>query len=429
MLKRIDIAELELGMFVHKLEGNWFRHPFWKAKFLLEDQTMLEQLRDSSVPAVVIDTARGLDRAAPATAVPAPASDPAARSVMKRGTRRAAASTRGNDSAAARDAELRSVAPRSIAREFGIANRVADKSRRAISRVFLEARLGKAVAPSAVEPVVDDIFASIQRNPHAFNGLMRCKRDTEFIYRHSLAVCALMISLARTLKLAPDDIRLAGMAGLLLDVGVGHLPLDDFHAGDFRHIDPELFQAHVRLGHDLLVAGGVPDIVADACVQHHERLDGGGYPQGLSGREIGQFGRMAAICDTYDWLVDDTGGHPGLDPAAAMERMAQGDSGLDPELVALFAETVGIYPIGAVVELESGRLAMVVGQDESDPTRPRVRVFWSKTEQRALPPSDIALAQCFGEDRIVGPAELAGLVPGEFAPLRERLFVGACAGG
>jgi hypothetical protein len=138
---------------------------------------------------------------------------------------------------------------------------------------------------------------------------------------------------------------------------------------------------------------------------------------------------MAAICDTYDWLVDDTGGHHALDPAAALERMADPASGLDSELVARFTEAMGIHPIGSLVELESGRAAMVVAQDESDPTRPRVRVFWSLKEKRALPPSDIALAQCFGEDRIVGRAEMADLVSADFAPLRERLYASACAGG
>jgi len=426
MLKRIETDDVELGMFIHRLEGNWFRHPFWKARFLLEDEHLLERLRDSSVPGVVIDTARGL-RPGGLDESPALGAE-GSRQLLKRGARRAAARS-ASPTASERDAELRSLAPRTMAREFGLANRVADKSRRTISRVFLEARLGKAVAPSAVEPVVDDIFASIQRNPQAFNGLMRCKRDTEFVYRHALATCALMISLGRALKLDPDTIRMAGMAGLLLDVGVGHLPLEQNESGDFRDIDPHLFRGHVKLGHDMIMAGGGPDPVADACLQHHERIDGTGYPHGLAGDAICLLGRMAAICDTYDWLVDDTGGHHALDPAAALERMADPASGLDPDLVARFTEAMGIHPIGSLVELESGRAAMVVAQDESDPTRPRVRVFWSLKEQRALPPSDIALAQCFGEDRIVGRAEMSDLVSADFAPLRERLYASACAGG
>lgn len=425
MLKRIETGEVELGMFIHKLEGSWFSHPFWKSKFLLEDPVLLEKLHDSAVPAVIIDTDRSRRAANDQASSPVGGDMP---SVLRRGARRAAARSAGA-SAAEREAELRSVAPRTMVQEFGLANRVADKGQRAISRAFIEARLGKAIKSSAVEPVVDDIFASIQRNAHAFNGLMRCKRDSEFVYRHALAVCALMISLGRAMKLSPDEIRLAGMAGLLIDVGVGLLPIPLSSTGDFRDIAPEVLREHVILGSELLVASGLPDPVVQACLQHHERIDGTGYPYALPAETIGQLARMAAICDTYDQLVDDTGGHPALDPAEAIEHMARPGSGLDPELLAHFTEVVGIHPIGSVVELESGRVAMVVAQDESDPTRPRVRTFWSKAEQKALPPSDIALAHCFGEDRIVGRADLADLVPGDFTPLRERLFAGACAAG
>jgi len=437
MLKRIATGEVELGMFIHKLEGSWFSHPFWKSRFLLEDRHLLERLHNSAVTGVVIDTARG--RAADNDSGAA-AGEPARREaprLLQRGARRAAAVRSAPDSA---DADLRSVTPRTMVQEFGLARRAADKSQRTISRAFLEARLGKAIKSSAVEPVVDDVFASIQRNAHAFNGLMRCKRDTEFVYRHALAVCALMVSLGRAMKLSPDEIRLAGMAGLLLDVGVGHLPVGSVGPGDLRDIDPgvlrdlrdinpDVLRDHVLLGSELLVAGNVPDPVSQACLQHHERLDGTGYPYGLAGEEIGRYGRMAAICDTYDMLVDDTGGHPALDPAAAIEQIAASGAMFDQDLVALFTECVGIHPIGSVVELESGRIAMVVAQDESDPSRPRVRTFWSKHEGKAIPTSDIALARCMGEDRIVGRADMAQLIPGEFAPLRERLFTGACAGG
>jgi HD-GYP domain-containing protein (c-di-GMP phosphodiesterase class II) len=425
MLKRIDTVDVELGMFIHRLEGNWFRHPFWKARFLLEDENLLDRLRDSSVPGVVIDTARGRAPARSESPQAATSGTP----VLQRGARRAAAARARGLAEADGEAELRSLAPRTMAREFGLANRVAAKSRRAIGRVFLQARLGKAVEASAVQPVVEDIFASIQRHPHAFNGLMRCKRDTEFIYRHALAVCALMISLGRAMKLSSDAIRMAGTIGLLIDLGVGHLPLDGEAPTDFRDIDPALFSDHVRIGYDILTAGHCPEAVALACLHHHERIDGSGYPQGLAGDEISRFGRMAAICDSYDWLVDDSAGHAALDPAAAIEWMAQPAAGLDPELVELFTRAIGIHPIGSMVELASGRLAMVVAQDDDDPMGPRVRVFWSLRDRRALPPSDIALARCFGEDRIVGRAEAADLVPGELGPLRERLFAGACGGG
>ena len=427
MLKRIDISDLEVGMFVHKLEGNWFKHPFWKAKFVLEDERTLNELQSSDVPAVIIDTERGLDlrpssRSAPlwpqpATPATRPFRSPAA--IASRPVRRA-----GEPAAAQFD--LRSTAPQPTAREFGNAAHVADKSRKVISRVFLEARLGKSIKASMIEPVVEDIFASVQRNPHAFNGLMRCKRDTEFLYRHALAVSALMISLGRQMKLKPDELRAAGMAGLLIDVGISHLPVDLAACdGDFGRIDPRIFREHAVLGHNFLLAGGIAEPVALACLEHHERIDGGGYPHSLRGDAISLLGRMAAVCDAYDWLVDDGGNGLGLDPAAALQRLT-GDAGaFDPAVLARFVDAMGIYPIGAVVLLESGRLALVVGQDSADPTLPQVRTFFSVSERKLIPPAEIALATCFGADRIVGIADPAAYGCNDFPQLRGRLIMAA----
>ena len=222
MLKRIDVADVQLGMFIHKLEGSWFKHPFWKSKFLLEDRETLENLRFSDVDGVIIDIAKGKD-AQPFHRMETPAAKPPAEaprpSPVQRRRQPVAA-------AAAPPVDLRATRPQGMAREFGHAGKVAEKGRKVVSKVFLESRLGKAIKAAQIEPVIEDIFASVQRNPHAFNGLMRCKRDNQYIYRHALAVSALMISLARHMKLPAATIREAGMAGLLMDVGIGHLPVD-----------------------------------------------------------------------------------------------------------------------------------------------------------------------------------------------------------
>lgn len=230
MLKRINPVQAELGMFIHKLEGSWLKHPFWRSRFLLEDPATLEDLRLSEIDAVVIDISKGRDvevtrqriPTAPGPAAQAPSSAPPARRspfVRREPPPFDFASTQRT----------------TTGREFGHAQTVAKRGEKVVSRVFLNARLGKAVNCNEVEPVISDIFASVQRNPHAFNGLMRCKRENQFTFQHTLAVSALMISLAKTMRLTPAQIRDAGMAGLLLDVGFGHLPLDLEEAGgDYR---------------------------------------------------------------------------------------------------------------------------------------------------------------------------------------------------
>lgn len=425
MLKRISTSDVELGMFVHKLEGSWFKHPFWKTKFLLEDPSMLADLQASDVSGVIIDTARGLDLRPKPVRPPAVTTAPRPAAAIVRPTRNRPLVSRSPESLPPID--LRSTAPQSLSREFGAATRVAGQSRKVVSRIFLESRFGKTIKAATVEPVIEDIFASVQRNPHAFNGLMRCKRDNEYVYRHAVAVSALMISLARHMKLPPETIREAGMAGLMMDVGIGHLPVDlSEYGGDYRNVDETILRQHVMLGYQFLNAGGdIPPAVLAVCLNHHEMLDGSGYPNGLKGEEIDLLSRMAAICDTYDSLVSDTAEGTGMDPAGAVSQMSAMRGWFDPEIIQKFIETMGIYPIGSVVRLRSGRLAMVVGQSPADYTRPRVRAFLSIAERRFIKAEDIDLSQCFGADDIEGTDNPEQHGVADWPKLRERLFTAA----
>lgn len=424
MLQRIDPSQVELGMYVHKLVGNWFKHPFWKSHFLLEDPALLADLRASEVEGVIIDVSKGLS---PQGSGAAPR-EPVANRLRERVASTSPAPVAAPVLRRAPAMDLRSTAPHSMAREFGLASRVADRSRKIISSIFLEARLGKGIDASQVQPVIEDIFASVQRNPHTFNGLMRCKRDNEYVYRHALAVSALMIALARTMNLTPEQTRHAGMAGLLMDVGIGHLPVDlSAYAGDYRNLPPQIMREHVRLGHELLEASGnVPQPVLDVCLRHHEALDGTGYPAALKGDDIEPLSRMAAICDTYDAMVSDTLEGTGVDPASALQQMSFMKDWFDPDIMRAFAQTMGIYPIGSVVLLSSQRLGLVVGQDPADPSAPTVRVFFSLAENRLIAAQTIVAGKGPWDDGIAGSASPEEYGIADFPRLREKLF-GAAA--
>ncbi len=417
MLKRITTEELQLGMFIHKLEGNWFSHPFWKRRFLLEDQTMLDHLRDSDVSGVVIDTDRGKD-ASPGKQATQGAGDPA-RSVVQAAQRFGLAPVQPQP----RFSRPPAVLP--IAREFGRAKRAAGDALRVLNKTFIEVRLGKTICAHDVEPVLDAVYASIQRNLYAFNGLLRCQNDNEPIYRHSLAVSALMIALAKRMKFSPVDIRDAGMAGLLMDIGVGQLTVDlAAVGGDYTLLRPDLREQHVILGYTFLkAAGDIPEQVLRVILHHHERLDGSGYPQGLSGLAIEPLSRMAAICDAYDTMIS---GPERLDPAEAIVSLQEQADLFDAAILARFVETVGVYPIGSFVRLRSQRLAMVVDEEPSNAAHPIVRTFWSLALGKRLKGETIELAHCYGEDAIEGVADLTGLDLPPVGPLREALLNAAC---
>ncbi len=419
MLKHIAVSDLDVGMFVHKFEGGWFDHPFWKAKFLIEDADKLAAIRSSRLQTVVIDTARGRDLAprncatAPQTAAAlAAAAHGLAR--IKNIRQRTAA-------------QLAASQPVSMAQELESAAAIAEQASDKLSKTFIAARLGKALDVRKVEPVVSDILASVRRNPQAFSGLMRCKLKNEYIFRHALSVSALMVALADRMKLPPQDIHNCGLAGMLLDTGVNYLPhAGDPPGGDHRNIDVRTWQQHVMLGYRALQNDDdLPQLVLDACLQHHERIDGGGYPQRLAGDQIAIVARMAAICDSFDFLLSGTYAASALDPAEAIAAMRTQTGAFDEAILRMFIETVGLYPVGSFVALRSQKLAMVIDEDRTDPARPVVQAFYSLEDGGRILPHRIALAQNNDNEGIIGIADLSGLDLPADEQLRELVFLSA----
>jgi HD-GYP domain-containing protein (c-di-GMP phosphodiesterase class II) len=417
MLKRIAVSDLELGMFVHKMEGSWFSHPFWKAKFLVDDADKLSTLRDSDLDGVVIDTAKGKDVPAerpsgtptpmPASARIAPAPPARLRSVVGRSA-----------------VHTTSLQPVPAEVEMHAAKAIADKGQKTVQNTFIAARLGKAINVKAVQPVVTDIMDSVRRNPQAFGGLMRCKLKNEVMYQHALAVSALMVSLARQMKLKQTETHEAGLAGLMLDFGTNYLPQNvDVPNHDYRHADPKVWQSHVMLGYRALQHDDtLPESVLAACLEHHERIDGSGYPKGLGKGEISTIGRMAAICDTFDFLLTRTNRTEALDPAVAVQRMRAMEGAFDEEILRSFIESVGLYPVGSFVELSSGKIAMVIDEDPRDKSKPIVQAFYSRETHERIVPHRVALAQADVKDEITGIADLAGLDLPDDGQLRELVF-------
>ena len=416
MLKRIPVADLEIGMFVHKVEGRWFDHPFWRSQFLVEDTGRLSAIKESRVRSVVIDTDKGIDvsECKPAAKHDIPKDGPTPDGSRVRAIKRRAAM------------QLDNPQPVSMEEEVKAAAQIAEQARVRLGKVFNDARLGKALDVRKVEPVVSDILASVRRSPHAFSGLMRCKLKNEQIFRHALSVSALMVALADRMKLNGVEIHNSGLAGLLLDIGVNYLPNTvDPWTGGRRQADQRIWQSHVLLGYRALQNEDLPEAVLNACLMHHERIDGSGFPQGRAGKDIPQIARMAAICDSFEFLLSGTMGQPALDPAAAVVGLRSQVGAYDEDVLRLFIETIGLYPVGSFVELASGKLAMVIDEDRKDPLRPVVQAFYSLVRRERIIPHRIALADHGSDERILGIADLTGLELPADTLLRELVFLSA----
>ena len=426
-------------MFIHKLEGPWLKHPFWRTKFLLTDPQTLADLRASDVEGVMIDVAKGDDvggssqaggvitklrRSLVSATTPAGDTGSVVAERVRAERMRKLVSTRSN----VVPFNARSTGALSVAREVGHARAVVARANRVLSAVFEQARLGKAISRGQVEPVIEDLFASVQRNPHAFNGLMRIRRENSSLYAHGLAVSALMIALGRQMGLDEERVKEAGLAGLLMDVGMGHLPLDvSSISEDLSAAERKIVETHTMLGYEFLhLGGGIPEDVAIVCLEHHERCDGSGYPNALTGENISLFGRMAAICDVYDSMTSDRPHRPRIDPNAALGLMRAMEGELDDEILDHFIESVGVYPIGSVVRLNNGKLALVVDQNIGEYTSPRVWTFYDMNTRSLIKPEDLDMRLFKNQIEIVSSDDGSDHGIENFAALREMVFNTAC---
>lgn len=387
MLKRIAVKDVQLGMFICEFCGSWMEHPFWKTKFLLTDEKDLQAIKRSAIKELWIDSSKGADLD---VAIPGKSEEEVARETE--------ALLLEADNPITKD-------KLSLEEEAQTAAKLCARAKEAVIEMFSDVRMGKAIKVEQARALVEDISNSVLRQPHALISLARLKTADEYTYMHSVAVCALMIALARQLNMSEDMVHEAGFAGLLHDIGKIGIPLTVLNKpGKLTEKEFSIVKSHPEVGAKILIESyEVSPLVLDVCLHHHEKMDGTGYPYGLKGDTISLFAKMGAVCDVYDAITSNRPYKKGWAPADSIRKMAEWSKGhFDEAVFQAFVKTVGIYPTGSLVRLESGRLAVVVEQGETSLLSPRVKVFFSAKTKMPIAQETLDLAKLVGKEKIIG---------------------------
>lgn len=374
MLKKIQISQLQIGMYVHDLDCGWMEHPFFRSRFTITDTAMIDKVIEANIHQLVIDIDKGADCQEEAT-------DEVQVTLQQN---MAEASGRKAD-----DGKQVSAAD-----EVDNARLIYKEATGVIHSLLEDVRLGKQVELEQVEPVTEKIVNSVFRNKDALISLTRIKDRDQYTFMHSVSVSGLMASFALDRGMERERIKQVVLGGLLHDVGKMKVPLEILNKpGKLTDEEFVIMKGHAQLGIDILT--GMPGLTQDALdvvAMHHERFDGTGYPKGLKGNEISEVGQMSSVVDVYDALTSVRCYKDAWEPSVTLKKLLEwSGSQFNKELVSNYIRCLGIYPVGSLVQLKSGLVGIVREQNENDLLRPDLRIIYNSRFEKYVQVKDIQL--------------------------------------
>lgn len=381
MKKKIKVEQLRPGMYIDDFNCSWMDHPFLFVRMKVRNEKIIKKTIDSGIREVYIDTDRGLDIV-----------DALTQDYVEGETQTEIENCIETE---AGNVEYRDLT--TVKEEWVKAREIIREANQTARNIMEDIKLGKHLEVEKVNHLVVKMVDSIMRNKDALVCLGRIRHKDEYTFVHSVNVCVLMISFSKYLGLDYNIIKEIGTGGLVHDIGKMKLPVAILNKpGKLTESEFNKAKEHVEYGCDILRRSpGINETSVLITAQHHEKLDGTGYPRGLKGEEISKVGQMAAIADIYDALTSDRCYKNKILPTMALKELFElRESHFNGLMVEQFISCVGIYPIGTLVRLRSGLLAVVVDHGGQNLLQPRVRVIYdTKKEDFISRPYEIDLWQ------------------------------------
>jgi len=369
--RTLSIDELVPGMFIEGIARQSGNYSI-KTQGIVRTQSTIENLRNAGILKLIIDEA------------------------LSEHANQPQAQTASDDEQPAEDEN----APDSL-QNLSAARKIYGEAKSIQSKLFDGIKAGKAIDLQPVRQLSQSIIDEVFNCNDALQLISQLKNKNHYLLEHSINSAMLMTAFAKQMKFDQQCIEELAMGALLCDIGMVHVPDNILNKqGRLTDAEKSLIDQHVAQGWEM--AGSIPDIPSvtlDVISQHHERLDGTGYPRQLKGEDISIYGRMIAIVDSYEALTSDRHHKSGVSPMTAFKILKSGCSRTyDEELVSEFIRCVGIYPLGSLVKLKSDKLGMVFDVSRNL-TKPRVVVFYNIRHRHYIPITQIDLSDpCQGDE-------------------------------
>ena len=388
MLVSLPISELQPGMFVDSVcKQRSDAKIKIKSRGMVRDKAIIAQLLSKGVLELKIDFSQS-EIEVPEKYRPQPKPEEKAEPKIKPSSSKPVKPT---------------VKEKSLEQEFAKASQQFDQHSQQLKNLYGELTIGAKLDVSLLNQVSNDIVDSVLRNSNAMAILSRLKDKDGYNWRHMINCTILMSVFAKYLGIKSEQIQQLALGAMLHDVGHTKLPqglinkTENLNEFEFKALKKHVVQS---LG---LVKGeaGISNLIMDMILNHHERIDGSGYPRGLSGTKISKPARMMAIVDVYDAMTSERPHQSGEEPIHALRFLLANKHQFDAQLVQKFIKCLGVHPVGTIVRLTNDRLALVLEGNKQSPMKPKVKVFYNTKHKHHITGKDLDLHALEGEIKVV----------------------------
>ncbi len=358
-MDKVPVSSLRIGDHVLKFDRSWLGTDFLSHKFIIKDQATIDRLSANGIEFVFIQPRREEEK-------------------------------KITDLYEGRSDELINVLAQEAPKhqlnlkEFNHATDVYTQSVTMVGSVLSDIRSGKSFNNSAIRSISDSIAKVTVRNRGVLASVTKLQKHDDYTFHHSMNVSVFAASLAAHLGMKENEIERVANAGLVHDIGKMLIPQEILNKpGKLTDSEFIIMKQHVQRGYDFLLKQGMRPEMLKLVLEHHERHDGSGYPNGLSDEQISIDGKIGAVVDIYDAITSDRVYNKGMAATSALKLMfSWTDSHINKSVFEFFIKNVGIYPVGSLVMMSTQEFAIVGKTNNNKPTDPIVIVFMNKNGER-----------------------------------------------